>query len=171
MAVLMGAFLILGIQPGPTLITNNMSLVWTLIWALVVGNVIAVCFLLFVARWVAVLTFVKGTLIVPFILVMTVFGTYINEGQWQNLVILVVLSAVGYGLLRFGWPRAPFVIGLVLGHIAEESLNKALALWGMSFFTRPLSMVLIGLIVLTIGYAIYKNRKPSHAPSETSLYE
>ncbi len=171
MAVLMGAFLILGIQPGPTLITNNMSLVWTLIWALVVGNVIAVCFLLFVARWVAVLTFVKGTLIVPFILVMTVFGAYINEGQWENLIILVILSAIGYGLLRFGWPRAPFVIGLVLGQIAEESLHKALALWGMSFFTRPLSMVLIGLIVLTIGYAIYKTCRSSNAPSETTLYE
>lgn len=171
MAVLMGAFLILGIQPGPTLISTNMSLVWTLIWALVVGNVIAVCFLLFVARWVAVLTFVKGTLIVPFILVMTVFGAFINEGQWENLVILVILSAIGYGLLRFGWPRAPFVIGLVLGQIAEESLNKALALWGMSFFTRPLSIVLIGLIVLTIGYAIYKNRKATNVPSEASLYE
>jgi TctA family transporter len=171
MAVLMGAFLILGIQPGPTLITNNMGLVWTLIWALVVGNVIAVCFLLFVARWVAVLTFVKGSLIVPFILVMTVFGAYVNEGQWQNLLILVILSAIGYGLLRFGWPRAPFVIGLVLGKIAEESLHKALSLWGMSFFTRPLSLVLIGLIVLTIGYAIYRNSRPSNLPSEATLYE
>ncbi len=119
----------------------------------------------------SVLTFVKGNLIVPFILTMTVFGSFINEGQWENLVILVVLSAVGYGLLRFGWPRAPFVIGLVLGHIAEESLNKAMSLWGMSFFTRPLSLVLIGLIVLTIGYAIYKNRKPTNIPSETALYE
>jgi len=171
MAVLMGAFLILGIQPGPTLISTNMSLVWTLIWALVVGNVIAVCFLLFVARWVSLLTFVKGTLIVPFILVLTVFGSFINEGQWQNLFILVVLSAIGYGLLRFGWPRAPFVIGLVLGPIAEESLHKALSLWGMSFFTRPLSMVLIGMIVATIAYAIYQTWKPSRAPTEATLHE
>ena len=56
-------------------------------------------------------------------------------------------SAIGYGLLRADWPRAPFVIGLVLGKIAEESLHKALQLWGMDFFIRPLSLVLIGLIV------------------------
>jgi hypothetical protein len=91
-------------------------------------------------RWVALLTFVNGAMLVPFIVVMAVVGAYVSEGQWQNLVVLVVLSAVGYGLLRFNWPRAPFVIGLVLGKIAEESLHKALGLWGTSFFTRPLSL-------------------------------
>ncbi len=164
MAILLGAFLILGIQPGPTLITEHLDLVWTLIWALVVGNIIAVSILLFVARWAAALTFVRGTLIVPFVFVLVVLGAFINEGQWQNLVILVVLSAIGYALLRAGWPRAPFVIGLVLGKIAEESLNKALALWGMNFFLRPLSLVLIGLITLTIAFAIYKSRKPAKVP-------
>lgn len=161
MAILLGAFLILGIQPGPTLVTDRLDLIWTLIWALVVGNIIAVSFLLFVARWAAALTFVRGSLIVPFVFVLVVLGSYINEGQWENLVILVMMSAIGYALLRAGWPRAPFVIGLVLGKIAEESLNKALALWGLNFFVRPLSLVLIGLIVLTIGYAIYKARKPA----------
>ena len=113
------------------------------------------------SRWAAALTFVRGSLIVPFVFVLVVLGAFINEGQWENLIILVILSAIGYALLRAGWPRAPFVIGLVLGKIAEESLNKALALWGMNFFLRPLSLVLIGLIVLTIGYAVYKARKPA----------
>ena len=81
-------------------------------------------------RWAALLTFVNGAMLVPFIMVMAVIGSYVSEGQWQNLVVLVVLSAIGYGLLRFNWPRAPFVIGLVLGKIAEESLHKALELVG-----------------------------------------
>ena len=74
--------------------------------------------------------------------------------------MLVVLSAIGYGLLRFDWPRAPFVIGIVLGKIAEESLHKALGLWGLGFFTRPLSLILIGLILATIAYAVYQNVRP-----------
>ena len=77
-------------------------------------------------------------------------------------VILFGLSIVGYLLLKHGWPRAPFVIGLVLGKIAEESLNKALALWGMQFFLRPLSLILMAMIVATIGYAIYKSRAARH---------
>ncbi len=159
MAVLMGAFLILGIQPGPAMLTENLPLVWTLIWALVVGNLIAICFLLFVVRWAAMLTFINGAVIVPFILMLVVIGAYVSEGRWENLVILVLLSIIGYGLLKADWPRAPFVIGLVLGKIAEESLNKALGLWGMGFFLRPISLVLIGLIALTIGIAVWRQVK------------
>jgi TctA family transporter len=159
MAILLGAFLILGIQPGPTLITDHLDLVWMLIWALVVGNIMAVIILLVFARWVAVLTFVRGEVLIPFILILCVIGSFVNEAQWQNLVILVLLSAVGYGLLRAGWPRAPFAIGLVLGGLAEKSLHKALALWGLEFFLRPLSLVLIGLIVLTIAWAVYSGRR------------
>jgi len=161
MAVMMGAFLILGIQPGPAMITKNLDLVWTLIWALVVGNLIAVTFLLFITRWVAVLTFINATMLVPFILTLVVIGAFVNEGQWENLLILVGMSAVGYGMLRANWPRAPFVIGLVLGRIAEESLHKAMDLWGLAFFTRPISMVLIGLICATIALAIWRSRRPS----------
>ena len=159
MAILLGAFLILGIQPGPTLITDRLDLVWMLIWALVVGNIMAVTILLVFARWVAVLTFVRGEILIPFILILCVIGSFVNEAQWQNLVILVLLSAIGYGLLRAGWPRAPFAIGLVLGGLAEKSLHKALALWGLEFFLRPLSLVLIGLIVLTIAWAVYSGRR------------
>jgi TctA family transporter len=161
MAVMMGAFLILGIQPGPAMITQHLDVVWTLIWALVVGNIIAVGILLFLTRWVAVLTFVNGAMLVPFIIVLVAIGTFVSEGRWENLLILVGLSVIGYGLLRAGWPRAPFVIGLVLGKVAEESLNKALQLWGMEFFLRPLSLVLIGLITATVAYAVYQNVRPA----------
>lgn len=171
MAVMLGAFLILGIQPGPAMLTKHLDLVWMLIWALVVGNIMAVTFLLFVARWVAILTFIRGGLLIPFVLILCVLGAFINEGHWQNLVILVVFSAVGYALLRFGWPRAPFAIGLVLGGIAEKSLNTALAIWGPSFFLRPLSLVLIAMIVLTIAYAIYKGRKPGWKKPEMPARE
>jgi TctA family transporter len=169
MAVLMGAFIILGIQPGPTMMTQEMPLVWTLIWALVVGNLIAVGFLMVIMRWAAVLTFVNGAMLVPFIIVLAVVGSYVNEGQWENLVVLVIISIVGYGMLRFNWPRAPFVIGLVLGRVSEESLHKALGLWGWQFFLRPLSLILVGLIIITIAFAVYKNTRPSKNLSQLSV--
>ncbi len=107
------------------------------------------------------LTFINGAVIVPFILMLVVIGAFVSEGRWENLIILVVLSIIGYGLLKADWPRAPFVIGLVLGKIAEESLNKALGLWGMGFFLRPISLVLIGLIAITIGIAVWRQVKRS----------
>jgi TctA family transporter len=62
--------------------------------------------------------------------------------------------------MRGGWPRAPLVIGLVLGSEAEQSLNLALQLDGYLFFLKPLSLVLIGIILLVVSYAVYRNTRP-----------
>src|SRR5262249_11544052 len=99
-------------------------------------------------------------MLVPFILVFVAIGCYVSDYEWRNLVVLVVFSAIGYGFLRANWPRAPFVIGLVLGGKAEESLNQALQLWGSKFFLRTLSLVLISMIGALRAYAIYRNLRP-----------
>jgi TctA family transporter len=91
-------------------------------------------------------------------------GSYLSRGHWENLVIIVVFGILGYGLKRFRWPRPPFVIGLVLGPIAEHSLHKALALWGPAFMLRPISLILIAIIVGTLGLTLYRRRNgaPGH---------
>ena len=156
MAILLGAFLILGIQPGPMMLTQNLDLVWILIWALVISNLAAVVILLFITRWVALLTFLRGGILIPIVLIIVVLGTLLAKGQWENLILLGILSVVGYGLLKYDWPRPPFAIGIVLGKIAEDSLHKAWALWRWDFFVRPLSIILTGLIVATICFAVYR---------------
>ena len=158
MAIMLGAFVILGIQPGPQLIQTNLNLVWTLIWALVLANVIAVVMFLGVARWMGLLAFIRGGLLIPFVLILAMLGSYLSRGHWENLVIIVVFGILGYGLKRFNWSRPPFVIGLVLGPIAEKSLHQALALWGPAFLLRPISMVLIAIIVGTVGFTVYRGR-------------
>ena len=164
MAILLGAFVILGIQPGPMLIKTNLELVWTLIWALVLANVIAVFMFLAVVRWLGLIAFIRGGLLIPFVLVLALLGSYLSRGQWENLVLILVLGFLGYGLKRFNWPRPPFVIGLVLGPIAEESLHKALALWGPAFLLRPISVVLVLIIVGTVLFTWFRRlqRRPNH---------
>jgi TctA family transporter len=158
MAILLGAFVVLGIQPGPMLIQTNIGLVWTLIWALVVANVLAVFMFLGVTRWLGLLAFVRGGLLIPLVLVLALMGSYLSKGHWENLVLIAGLGILGYGLKRFDWPRPPFVIGLVLGPIAEQSLHKALALWGGAFLLRPISVVLILIIVGTVGFTVWRRR-------------
>ena len=159
MAILLGAFLMLGIQPGPRMLTDRLDIVWSLIWALVVGNLIAVAILLLLCRWIAVLTFVDGRLLAPFIMAFIALGAYASAFQWENLIILVLFGGLGYTLLRDGWPRAPLVIGLVLGSEAEQSLNLALQLDGYLFFVRPLSLALIAVIVSLVAFAVYRNMR------------
>ncbi|MBD3763427.1 MAG: tripartite tricarboxylate transporter permease [Rhodobacterales bacterium] len=154
MAILLSAFIILGIQPGPMMAVQHLDVVWSLIWALVIGNLMAVTILLVICRWISVLTFVNGRLLVPFILTFIGLGCFLGDFNWQNLVLLVVFGALGYGFLRAGWPRSPFVIGLILGPTAENSLQQALQIWGPAFFLRPVSLVLIALIALIVVAAL-----------------
>ena len=158
MAILIGAFVMLGIQPGPAMALTGMDLVWSLIWALALANFLSVFVFLLMAPAFSLLVFVRGTLLIPFVLVLAFLGAYLSEAAWENIVLLVGIGVLGYFLKKHGWPRPPFVIGLVLGKIAEDSIHKALAIWGPTFFLRPLSLVLIGLIILTIVVYIYRLR-------------
>ncbi len=160
MAILLGAFVMLGIQPGPQMMITQLDLVWTLIWALVLANVLSVFMFLGVAKWLGLLAFVRGGLLIPFVLLLAVMGSYLSRGSWENLILMVGLGFVGYLLKRHDWPRPPFVIGLVLGKVAEDSLHKALNIWGPTFFIRPLSMVFIAIIIASIGFYIYRQMRP-----------
>lgn len=159
MAILIGALIMLGIKPGPMLILTGLDLVWSLIWALVLANVLAVVVFLICAPYFGLLSFVRGGLLIPFVFLLAMLGSYLSANQWENLVILGGLGTLGYFLKRYRWPRPPFVIGLVLGPIAEDSLHKAMALWGPSFLLRPLSLLFIAIIVASVGFYVFRTRR------------
>jgi len=161
MAIMLGAFLMLGLQPGPTMLTEHLDIVWSLIWALAIANVICVIMLVAAAPWIAKLGSVKAGFLIPYVIVLALLGCYIYGGNWQNLVLIAVMGSIGYMFKRHDWPRAPFVIGVILGPIAEDSLLKSLALGGIGFFFRPISMVLVALIIGSIAFYIYRSRKPA----------
>lgn len=150
MAILLGALVTLGIQPGPQLATNGSNIVWVLIWTLALANILAVLLLLLCAPWFSMLAAFRVHLLVPFIIVLSFLGAILGGGAWQNLIVMALLGSVGYFLKRYDWPRPPFVVGLVLGPIAEVSHHQAMAIWGPAFLLHPLALCLLGLIALTI---------------------
>jgi putative tricarboxylic transport membrane protein len=165
MAIMLGAFLMLGIQPGPTMLTDHINIVWSLIWALVIANVICVVMLIAAGPWIGKLGSAKASFLIPYVLVFALLGCYLFQGNWQNLILVLVMGSLGYLFKRHDWPRAPFIIGVILGKIAEDSLLKAIGIWGPSFFWRPISLVLIGLILASIGFYMWRSRKPAVVPS------
>lgn len=164
MAILLGALVMLGIQPGPMLILTDMELIWALIWTLALANVVAVGLFLICAPYFGLLAFVRGALLIPFVFLLAMLGSYLSRGQWENLVLLAGLGTLGYFLKRYRWPRPPFVIGLVLGPIAEDSLHKAMAIWGPSFLLRPLSLLFIAMIAASIVYYLLRLRRREGRP-------
>jgi TctA family transporter len=163
MAILLGAFVMLGIQPGPGMATGGQSIVWALVWTLAIANIAAVILLLACAPWLSRIASIRPSLLLPFVIVLSMLGIYLSASAWQNFGIMAAFGLFGYFLKKQDWPRPPFMVGLVLGPIAESSLHKALALWGIEFVFRPLSLVMIVLIAATIIYHAVKRRQARRA--------
>jgi TctA family transporter len=146
------------VQPGPQILVERPTLIWTLFGVLVLANIVAVALLLVIAPRLARVARVRAGLLIPLVLSLSLLGSYLSALDWQHLLVFLVLGVFGYGLKHFGWPRPPFVIGLALGGIAEVSLFQALAIWGGSFFLRPVSLVLMAMIALSIMFYLWRRR-------------
>ena len=163
MALLLGAMVAIGLQPGPQILIERPSLIWTLFVVLVLANVVAVILLFAIAPRLARIVQVPAGLLIPVVLALSLLGSYLSAMSWQHLLLFLMLGALGYGLKVFGWPRPPLVIGLALGGIAEVSLFQAIAIWGGAFFLRPVSLALLVLIGATIALYVWRRRQSGGA--------
>ncbi len=171
MAVMLGAFVTLGITPGPSMAGQGLPLVWTLIWALVLANVLAVAVFLPGAGLLARVSGLSGAAMFPFVLCFALIGTYLSALHWQTFILLFGFGLLGVALKHHEWPRGPFAIGLVLGTPAEIALHQSLAIWGASFLLRPLTLVLIALVLASLWQSVrrYRRSPEVHAPDRGLL--
>ncbi|MBS8227722.1 tripartite tricarboxylate transporter permease [Vannielia litorea] len=163
MAILLVALVPLGISPGPGLVSANSELVWAMVWALALSNIVAAGALILLARPLNRIARLKSSMLVPYIYLLAMASVYISTTEWRSLLTLAVLSLLGYALLRRNWPRAPFVIGLILGAEAEEALIKSLSLWGPGFLFRPVSLLLIATLFLSLWQLSLRLKRGSKA--------
>ena len=98
------------------------------------------------------MTRIRGSLIIPFLLLLVFVGSYTANRQIADLLVTLAAGALGYLMVRFGWPRAPLVLGFVLGKLAETYLFISMARYGYCWLAQPLVMVLIALTALVIVY-------------------
>ena len=166
MAILLGAFVILGLQPGPLMLIRHLDVVWAMVWILAIANVLAVLVFLGASGLIARVSFLRVNLIVPFVLVFIVLGSYLSENVWQNMLVTLGAGALGYAMKRFGYPRAPLVIGFVLGRLAETNLALALQLWGWAFLARPLTALLAALALTSVAAHIWGRGRRAAAAGE-----
>jgi putative tricarboxylic transport membrane protein len=165
MAILLGGFFLMGLVPGPDMLTKNLAITYSMVWTIVLANLITVaaCFL-FLNR-LASLTNVPGYLLVPVVLVMVFIGSYTANNQYGDIVVMLSCGAVGWLMVAAGWPRAPFVLGLVLGKIAENYLYISVARYQASWLMRPFVLALLAVAVIVICFPIFQawRARRSHA--------
>jgi TctA family transporter len=153
MALMMGAMIIQGIQPGAAVMTKRPDLFWGMVASMWIGNLmLLVINLPLIGIWVRLLS-VPYRLLYPAILLFCVIGIYSTNTNVAELVVCAVFAVFGYMILRFGCEPAPLVLGFILGPLMEENLRRSLVLSRgdpMVFLQRPISAVLLAMTVLTV---------------------
>lgn len=164
-AVMLVAFQIYGLQPGPLLFENSGDLVWGLIASLYIANLLLVVLNLpLVGVWARLLQLPQGLLYAA-VLVFSTLGAYSLKGSIGDVVIVYALGAIAFVLRRHGFPVAPVLLGIVLGPLIEQEFRRSLAMSAgdyMIFFSRPIALSLIVLTVASVvGSTLSKRRKNS----------
>jgi putative tricarboxylic transport membrane protein len=148
MAVLLSAFLIHGVQPGPLLIREHPEIFWGVIASMYVGNaMLLVLNLPLIGLWVQLLRVPYGILF-PLILLFCVIGVYSESGNVWDIVVMLAFGGLGYVMRKFEFEPAPMVLAFVLGRMAEESIRQALLMSRGSFeilLTRPIATTFLAL--------------------------
>jgi putative tricarboxylic transport membrane protein len=170
-AILLGAFLIQGLVPGPSMLTpeakgGHLSLTFSFVWIIVVSNIIttAVCFL-FLGK-IAKITQVRSSLVIPFILLLCYIGAFAENNAFGDVIVMLVFGALGWVMVQTNWPRPPLILGLVLGGLAEQNLFLAIDNYDMDWIYFPSVLVLFALIVLGTLYPLYRRWRDKVSKSQ-----
>jgi len=164
MALLLGAFLAHGIAPGPKLLDTQLDITYTLVWSLALANVVGagICFLS--ANPLARVATLRAGILIPTVLAVCFVGAYQGSKSYGDLVVLVVFGLLGWTMKRYGWARAPLILGFVLGKLIEKYLFISMGRYRFEWLERPGVIAIFavtGLVLLwPLCVALYRRWKP-----------
>ncbi|MBE7004580.1 MAG: C4-dicarboxylate ABC transporter permease [Ruminococcaceae bacterium] len=164
-AVLLSAFAVQGLRPGPGLILETPELFWRIVACLFFAALFLLLFGLTGVRVFVRLTEIPKDVLMPSILVLSAVGAYAIRGSLYDIFWMFLFGVLGYFLKRYGYPVAPVVIGVILTRLCEENYRRGVMLSGSvpamlaGVFTSPVSIVLLALLCILLAAQVREHRK------------
>ena len=156
-AVILGALMIHGLNPGMRLFRNNPEVIYTIMWGFLIANVMMGFVAAFLARIMAYLTLFPRGILGPMILIFSVIGTYAGANNIHNVWIMMMFGVIGYYAQKYRFSPAGILLGLILGPIAEDGFRDMMV---VSFsnpipfiFGRPIAIIILAMIVFALYFA------------------
>jgi putative tricarboxylic transport membrane protein len=169
-AVMLGAMIIHGIQPGPLFIVQEPRLAYGIFAAYLLAHPIMIVLQWLLAHVYLRIVQVSKAILIPLILVLCVIGAYALNNTMENVYALLLFGMIGYLFVKFAFPLAPFILGVILGDQIEINLVRAIMTdadpW--LFITRPISGVMLGLSVLSVALALWQHRRTEARMAESA---
>jgi len=152
-AIMLGAFLIHGLKPGPLLFMQQPKLVYSIFVGMFLANLSIIVLAKLFIRYFSKVIELPYNILGPGIIIFCVVGTFALRNSFGDIWIMIVFAIIGFFMERYDYPLAPIILGIVLGPIAEENLRQAMIISGndpLVLISSPLSATLIGLSVLSL---------------------
>lgn len=150
MAILLGAFLIHGLVPGPDMLTKNLDITYAMVWSIALANILGAGMCYAFSPQFAKLSVVRFSLILPAVLGIVYIGAFEATRQWGDLYSLLAFGLLGWIMKQFKWPRPPLILGVVLGDTIERYLFISVERYGVSWFARPVVAILFLIAIIGI---------------------
>ncbi|GAU75556.1 tripartite tricarboxylate transporter permease [Fusibacter sp. 3D3] len=161
-AVLLGAFIMQGLRPGPLLYRDHLDVVYSVFASMMVANVVMFIVGTFGVKFFAKVITINRNILLPVIFLLSLVGAYSMRNSMFDVGLAIGFGVLGYFLQRFEFPVSPILLALILGPMAEGNLRRALVISKGSmdiFFMRPISAILLLAAVISIATSVIKQRK------------
>lgn len=170
-AILMGAFMLHGMVPGPTLFSESGNILYAIMLGLIVVNIFMYIIGNVFTRFYAHITRIPYEILAPIVLTFCIAGAYSTNNRVYDIYIILVFGIVSYFLRRMDFQLVPILLGIVLGPLAEKNFRRAMVISGGSFkifFTRPISCAFIAVAVASVMIFAWRNYKSRKLAEENS---
>jgi putative tricarboxylic transport membrane protein len=167
-AVMLGAMTIHGIQSGPLFVSQNPELAYGIYAAYILAHPLMVAIMAVSTLFILRIATVRLSVLAPVVLVLCVIGAYALNNTMDAVYVLLLFGAVGYALVKCGFPLAPLILGLILGDQIEINLVRAIMTDDnlLMFVTRPISGALLALAVLSVALATWQHARHRRQATE-----
>ncbi|WP_172294666.1 tripartite tricarboxylate transporter permease [Pseudoruegeria sp. HB172150] len=160
MAILLSALTIHGFTPGRNMLSDNLDITFSMVWTIIVANIIGAIILMIWGRQVARAAFVDGAFIVPAVIMFIFMGSWLWSPGMFSWIVLLGVGLGGYLMKIAGWPRPPFILGFVLGPIMENAMSITYQSYTpMEVISRPTVLILLSVVAVVFYFAIRTTRK------------
>ena len=156
MAVLLGGFLVLGLEPGPYFLDRHLDVAMAMALALAIANLAGVLILLPAIGLIAKVTLIRGPLLAPILLVFVLAGAYATSHHLMDVASMIAFGALGYAMKRLGYSRPALLLGFVLAPIIERYAHISLQAYGPGFMLRPIVLTLGGIMLLILCWPLLR---------------
>ena len=173
MAVFLGGLTLLGIEPGPALIEEDLQFTYVMVWSLALANVIGAGMCFAISSKVAKITTIPYGILAPFMIMIICFAAFQVTRSIYDLYTLIILCAFCTLMKSYNWPRPALLIGFVLSDTLETYLYQAVQIYDWNFFTRTsvITIFVITLISVFLGMRTKKEKTVTHSVKVSDLFK